>query len=560
MAETNASDDDRPQIASVFASLKKGAERAGPAPPLVTQPTYAPPEIKALYPRLDETTSLEDARRREKERNAGLIKPNRRAMRPQRDWPALAFPKLKKTIEPHVPLPKALAWTGLRTNRYARDDPVLRYVPYFGDDDTTGVDVAAYDEGVQAPRPSEGLCWAAAASSELQTCREDPRAVSAALEAARNPRQKKAVVKMDAMNLRQCKDYASLANSYQSLFCRRCFVYDCANHGVGQPLSRERVDPDVVEDDAARELAESSIDLREAYRREQRRNDLPRGDHAILVKKASAVFRDDASLRRALGFVAERAGPVPLLPQKKRKLDRCMLFKRQRLLLEHGGKRGKKEKYVCCDHEGPCDDPKICPCVARNGFCEKYCACASDCRARYPGCDGLHCGTERNDCFLLGRECDPDVCACRGECAANALRTNRHARVVLGRSQVHGWGAFALKPVKKGDLVGEYRGELVSQDEADRRGKIYDKLSCSFLFDLDDELVVDATRKGAKLKFANHHPQPNLIPRVMFVDGDHRVGLYAARSIESNEELCFDYSAEFWSAAAREASCPGAGA
>ena len=103
-----------------------------------------------------------------------------------------------------------------------------------------------------------------------------------------------------------------------------------------------------------------------------------------------------------------------------------------------------------------------------------------------------------------------------------------------------------MKPVKKGDLVGEYRGELVSQDEADRRGKIYDKLSCSFLFDLDDELVVDATRKGAKLKFANHHPQPNLIPRVMFVDGDHRVGLYAARSIESNEELCFDYGETYW--------------
>ena len=95
MAETNASDDDRPQIASVFASLKKGAERAGPAPPLVAQPPYAPPEIKALYPRLEETTSLEDARRREKERNANLIKPNRRAMRPQRDWPSLAFPKLK---------------------------------------------------------------------------------------------------------------------------------------------------------------------------------------------------------------------------------------------------------------------------------------------------------------------------------------------------------------------------------------------------------------------------------------------------------------------------------
>ena len=174
------------------------------------------------------------------------------------------------------------------------------------------------------------------------------RGGNGALEAARRGPSQKKTVPIDAMNLRQCKDYASLANSYQSLFCRRCFVYDCANHGAGQPLSRERVDPDVADDDAARELAESAIDLREAYRREQRRNDLPRGDHAILVKKASAVFRDDASLRRALGFVAERAGPVPLLPQKKRKLDRCMLFKRQRLLLEHGGKRGKKEKYVCC--------------------------------------------------------------------------------------------------------------------------------------------------------------------------------------------------------------------
>ena len=141
MAERDASDGE--PIASVFASLKKGAERAGPAPPLVTQPAYAPPEIKALYPRLEEATTLDDAQQRERARNASLIKPNRRAMRPRRDWPALAFPRLKKTIEPHVPLPKALAWTGLRTNRYARDDPVLRYVPYFGEDDTTGLDVAA---------------------------------------------------------------------------------------------------------------------------------------------------------------------------------------------------------------------------------------------------------------------------------------------------------------------------------------------------------------------------------------------------------------------------------
>ena len=94
--------------------------------------------------------------------------------------------------------------------------------------------------------------------------------------------------------------------------------------------------------------------------------------------------------------------------------------------------------------------------------------------------------------------------------AANAERID----VPVGTSK-------ATRQLADGQLVVEYVGEVLSQPEAERRGKIYDKLSCSFLFDLDDELVVDATRKGAKLKFANHHPQPNLIPRVMFVDGDH---------------------------------------
>ncbi|KAG6748392.1 hypothetical protein POTOM_048312 [Populus tomentosa] len=134
-----------------------------------------------------------------------------------------------------------------------------------------------------------------------------------------------------------------------------------------------------------------------------------------------------------------------------------------------------------------------------------------------------------------------------GQCGNMRLLLRQQQRILLAKSDVAGWGAFLKKPVNKNDYLGEYTGELISHREADKRGKIYDRANSSFLFDLNDQarsifnFVLDAYRKGDKLKFANHSSNPNCYAKVMLVVGDHRVGIFANERIEASEELFYDY-------------------
>ncbi|CAK9145221.1 unnamed protein product [Ilex paraguariensis] len=128
-----------------------------------------------------------------------------------------------------------------------------------------------------------------------------------------------------------------------------------------------------------------------------------------------------------------------------------------------------------------------------------------------------------------------------GQCGNMRLLLRQQQRILLAKSDVAGWGAFLKNPVNKNDYLGEYTGELISHREADKRGKIYDRANSSFLFDLNDQYVLDAYRKGDKLKFANHSSNPNCYAKVMLVAGDHRVGIFAKEHIEASEELFYDY-------------------
>ncbi|XP_029362355.1 histone-lysine N-methyltransferase SUV39H1 isoform X3 [Echeneis naucrates] len=70
-----------------------------------------------------------------------------------------------------------------------------------------------------------------------------------------------------------------------------------------------------------------------------------------------------------------------------------------------------------------------------------------------------------------------------------------------------GWGVRTLQHIKKNTFVMEYVGEIITTDEAERRGHIYDRQGSTYLFDLDyveDVYTVDATHQGNISHFVNH--------------------------------------------------------
>jgi uncharacterized protein len=105
-------------------------------------------------------------------------------------------------------------------------------------------------------------------------------------------------------------------------------------------------------------------------------------------------------------------------------------------------------------------------------------------------------------------------------------------------SRLHGLGVFAARRIPRGTRIIEYLGERVSHTEADRR---YDQKDAgdnhTFLFIVDAHTVIDAGIDGNEARFMNHSCEPNCESLLE----NQRVYIDAIRSIESGEELTYDY-------------------
>ena len=78
--------------------------------------------------------------------------------------------------------------------------------------------------------------------------------------------------------------------------------------------------------------------------------------------------------------------------------------------------------------------------------------------------------------------------------------------VRFARSTIHGWGLFALENIPADEMVIEYVGEVIRSLVADERERRYESMGIgsSYLFRLDSESVIDATKRGGVARFINH--------------------------------------------------------
>jgi SET domain-containing protein len=106
-------------------------------------------------------------------------------------------------------------------------------------------------------------------------------------------------------------------------------------------------------------------------------------------------------------------------------------------------------------------------------------------------------------------------------------------------SPIQGRGAFAARAIPAGTRIIEYAGERLTPAQADALyPDVAGERHHTFLFAIDDDIVIDAAVNGNDARFINHSCDPNCDAVV----DDGRIWIEAIRDIARGEELAYDYA------------------
>uniref|UniRef100_A0A0N4ZL85 [Histone H3]-lysine(27) N-trimethyltransferase n=1 Tax=Parastrongyloides trichosuri TaxID=131310 RepID=A0A0N4ZL85_PARTI len=228
----------------------------------------------------------------------------------------------------------------------------------------------------------------------------------------------------------------------------------------------------------------------------------------------------------------------------------------RKTILKNDTEYGNNDKYTPCRHVGECSEKNKCPCIKSKHACFNLCGCPPSCPTKFTGCNckSGNCNTTKCPCVKLGWECVSTFCkSCccdvtvevplKDMCRNSFLQRGFSKRLDIRESTIAGYGAFAMDNIDKGEFISEYKGEIISKEESERRGRVYDSIKISYLFKLNQMQQVDAYHYGNACRFINHSDtNANVAAKIVVISGMQRIALYASKNITAGEELFFNYN------------------
>ena len=112
---------------------------------------------------------------------------------------------------------------------------------------------------------------------------------------------------------------------------------------------------------------------------------------------------------------------------------------------------------------------------------------------------------------------------------------DHHFKIVKVKRGLAGLGLFAGEDIKKGELIIEYIGNILTKEEADK------KTSSQYLFEVSRNKTIDGTPRWNIARYANHSCDGNAESDVT----KGRVFVKAIKNIKEGDEIVYDYGEEF---------------
>ena len=169
----------------------------------------------------------------------------------------------------------------------------------------------------------------------------------------------------------------------------------------------------------------------------------------------------------------------------------------------------------------------------------------------------LACG-EDSDCINRATNIDcVGYCGCGPDCQNQRFQKKQYAQVSVIKTEKKGFGLRAETSLEPHQLIFEYVGEVVGEQQFRRRMRQYDEegIKHFYFMSLNKGEFVDATKRGNLGRFCNHSCNPNCYVDKWVVGEKLRMGIFAERAVQAGEELVFNYNVDRYGADPQPCYC-----